>query len=579
MKKVLAIMLGLAMVFAFAGCTGQTAQPTVQPSQGTAATEQPANTEEPLVNTGSLVPVVNEPISMKMAVTVGPMNEDPSKMWFFKYFEEQTNVHWDFTVIQMDAWSEKKPIMMATNDYPDVFFGQYFSSGEIMKYGYAGTFTALNDYIDQYGDIIKQKMDMVDGSWPNITCPNGEIYGLPSLTLAYPFTDNRSWINMKWLDRVGLPLPATLDEYYTALKAFKDQDANGNGDPNDEIPWSGQSKTSSEQRMMMLNVFGFATNGDPNSDLSTDANGNVVYIPLTGIYKDYLLFMNKCYGEGLLDQDYFAQDDVQFKAKGAEGIVGSADYSAPFLMDPAGLKDWVAMALVAHPGDTPVVFKYSSTAIGKFIVTDKCQHPDAAVRWANLFYDPEFAQYIMYGPAYGTDQDPDGIGTRPIFDNEGNWADIETPGWDSSKMNLWDYYSLNHPINSNFNFGIDDSYIFIQLYPNKMHDVQELTAFHKAQIDDPSSPEATLNEAYWRYYNLITDVPYANSGLPTVYLTEEAQARVDELKTPIVDCVKSWEAKFITGAASISSDYDTFISELKKLGAEEYQQIFVDAYK
>ena len=30
--------------------------------------------------------------------------------------------------------------------------------------------------------------------------------------------------------------PTNVDELYEVLKAFKEQDANGNGDPNDEIP-------------------------------------------------------------------------------------------------------------------------------------------------------------------------------------------------------------------------------------------------------------------------------------------------------------------------------------------------------
>ena len=34
-------------------------------------------------------------------------------------------------------------------------------------------------------------------------------------------------------------MPTTTDEYYEVLKAFKEQDANGNGDPNDEIPLAG----------------------------------------------------------------------------------------------------------------------------------------------------------------------------------------------------------------------------------------------------------------------------------------------------------------------------------------------------
>lgn len=46
------------------------------------------------------------------------------------------------------------------------------------------------------------------------------------------------YLNKTWLDNLGLTYPETVEELYTVLKAFKEQDANGNGDPNDEIPIS-----------------------------------------------------------------------------------------------------------------------------------------------------------------------------------------------------------------------------------------------------------------------------------------------------------------------------------------------------
>lgn len=36
-------------------------------------------------------------------------------------------------------------------------------------------------------------------------------------------------------------MPTTTDEFYEMLVAFRDQDANGNGDPNDELPLLGSS--------------------------------------------------------------------------------------------------------------------------------------------------------------------------------------------------------------------------------------------------------------------------------------------------------------------------------------------------
>ena len=53
---------------------------------------------------------------------------------------------------------------------------------------------------------------------------------------------NKMWINKAWLDRVGMEVPQTTEEFKEVLRAFKEQDANGNGDPNDEIPLSGSLK-------------------------------------------------------------------------------------------------------------------------------------------------------------------------------------------------------------------------------------------------------------------------------------------------------------------------------------------------
>lgn len=42
-----------------------------------------------------------------------------------------------------------------------------------------------------------------------------------------------NWIDIRkdWLENLGLEMPTTLEEYHKVLLAFKEQDANGNGDP------------------------------------------------------------------------------------------------------------------------------------------------------------------------------------------------------------------------------------------------------------------------------------------------------------------------------------------------------------
>ncbi len=45
------------------------------------------------------------------------------------------------------------------------------------------------------------------------------------------------WIYKPWLDKLGLKMPETTEELYQVLKAFKEQDPNGNGQA-DELPLS-----------------------------------------------------------------------------------------------------------------------------------------------------------------------------------------------------------------------------------------------------------------------------------------------------------------------------------------------------
>lgn len=65
---------------------------------------------------------------------------------------------------------------------------------------------------------------------------DGHIYGLPRLRVDMTDRLTRSFVNKVWLENLGLEVPTTIDEYYEFSQHFKNQDANGNGDTNDEIP-------------------------------------------------------------------------------------------------------------------------------------------------------------------------------------------------------------------------------------------------------------------------------------------------------------------------------------------------------
>ena len=105
------------------------------------------------------------------------------------------------------------------------------------------------------------------------------------------------YIRQDWLDNLGLEMPRTIDELYDVLVAFKEQDANGNGDPNDEIPLA--TKNGIWQLYYLMTGFGY----DTNSLWYVDEAGEVHYAAVEEQYREMLEFLNKCYSEGLISDD------------------------------------------------------------------------------------------------------------------------------------------------------------------------------------------------------------------------------------------------------------------------------------
>ena len=133
----------------------------------------------------------------------------------------------------------------------------------------------LKAYFDQYPELEAY-----------CTTSDGHIYGLPKLKVDMTDRLTRSFINKQWLDNLGLSMPTSIDEYYDVLVAFKEQDANGNGDPDDEIPllFTSDSGGYTALEKTLLDAYGIFTT-DPNYVLQADESGKVELANINDTYK------------------------------------------------------------------------------------------------------------------------------------------------------------------------------------------------------------------------------------------------------------------------------------------------------
>lgn len=120
-------------------------------------------------------------------------------------------------------------------------------------------------------------------------------------------------------------MPTTTEELYNVLKAFKNNDPNGNGRA-DEVPLSLISGDGTKN--FLMSAYGYTTTGI-EVDVNTD---EIVYVPETDNYREYLKYCNRLYSEGLLDKSMYSNKDSDLAYKGQNDTVGCFSSSGAFLV-------------------------------------------------------------------------------------------------------------------------------------------------------------------------------------------------------------------------------------------------------
>jgi putative aldouronate transport system substrate-binding protein len=465
------------------------------------------------------------------------------------------NIHFDVTMLEEKSRAERLNLMFASNDLPDIFFANVgISTVSIYNYGSKEKqLIPLNDLIGKYAPVLKGKLEEYPEIRAQSTCSDGNIYSLPSMEFSESeqYATKRPWINKLWLDKLSLKMPETLDDLYVVLKAFKEKDPNGNG-RNDEIPLGGGA-SSLDPSAIISSALGYTNPGIEPSVLS---NGEADMFVGSVAHGEYLIFMNKLFNEGLLDNDYYTATTAQVRAKGAALRVGCFIDSAPHTMTTTNWKDYVSLKPLTNKADNKKIWPDINTFyVSKYAISSVCKNPEAAMRFADYFYTDEGGLYSAYGPEKGS---PDTLGLIP------GWT------WDPEKGIVFDFNGTPYTQTIDYIYGIIAPKALMQLGQS---DPSRLVAEKY-----PKPPEDTTTAAWWWRNSFDETVrPYLIRNFPTVYFDNETNDRVLELTSIIRDYRTMMDAKFITGVEPISG-IEGYLNKLKELGADELRKIYLNAY-
>ncbi|WP_284646514.1 extracellular solute-binding protein [Paenibacillus silviterrae] len=480
------------------------------------------------------LPIVKEKVNLNIAATYGIAGQKPfGELPFFKETEEKTNVHINWNMNDKNNWKEKKNLMFASGDYPDAIYGHFaLETDEVAKYGSQGIFIPLEGLIEKYAPNFNKILKDNPSYKKELTSPDGHIYSLPTIDGTYPVSKDALFINKKWLDQLKLPTPTTPDEFYKTLKAFKDNDMNGNG-KKDEVPFSFRVHAITGI-YSMYGSFGLLDRQD-----HIVMNGDqVVYTAIRPEYKEATKYFNKLFAEGLVDVESLAHDEKVYgsKLRSKERNVGAfVAWLANTYMEDEQAADYIPIPPLKGPGGAQLWNSYPAGILSKgaFVITSTNKNPEATMRWIDYMYDPMVSIQAVNGM----------VGTVLKQNADGSLEANDPP----SGMNANEFRHSTAPASS--------------------------SVFAKTKDTPPSKSKGITKGDMDKIY-----APFLDKNVfPNLYFTPEEDDVRTRYLTDIDAYVKKMHAKWLM-QGGIDAEWDDYVKKLKEMNLDKLVKVYQDAY-
>ena len=229
----------------------------------------------------------NEIEIMTTAYSPDPPKDDSPVL---KALEEFTNTDIKMNWVLDSAYQDKLNITMASGNLPEIMM----IPSKIPSFVSAvrdGAFWELGPYLKDYPNLSQANEITLQNS-----AIDGKIYGIYR---SRPLGRMAVTIRKDWLKNLNLETPETIDEFYDVLKAFREDDPDGNG--KDDTYGMVVSKYAGPWDIMQTWF------GSPNK-WGEDADGNLQPDFMTKEYMEALKFFKKLYDEGLVNEDFAVMD-------------------------------------------------------------------------------------------------------------------------------------------------------------------------------------------------------------------------------------------------------------------------------
>jgi len=379
---------------ATAAPTAAPVEPVITEAPEVPATESPATEaaapdpygkyEEPVVLTSVRSFETNEKL---------PEGDTPESNQYTRYVKEMLNIDVQYLWTSATAdYDQKVNLSIASNDIPDAMVVNLTQLTQMVE---ADQIADLTDTYNTYvAPSVKQMMDSSKGIALKAVTFDGKIMAIPALTVpddGYQLM----WIRKDWLDKLGLPVPTTIDEIEATAKAFIDENPGGNaagttigilGPQNGGVLYADFIRPTNG--MWAFDPIFSAYHAYPGFWVK-DADGNVAYGATLPETKEALAKLADWYQKGLIDPEMGVRKDSSAPVASGNAGIYFGEWWNGYWPLPDAIKNnpeanWQAYAV---PLDEDGVWNpHQGIPATSFVVVRKgYEHPEAAMKIVNLF--------------------------------------------------------------------------------------------------------------------------------------------------------------------------------------------------
>lgn len=444
-----------------------------------------------------------------------------------KQVEKLTGIKVNFITPPLGQEADSFTLMISSGDLPDIIIDPGRYPGGLQAGVNDGAFLDLTDLMEKHAPNYTAWRNSDETRRKTTITDDGKLLGFHGIAPYSEWMWFGMLIKQEALDKTGMEIPNTIDEWYAFLKKCQ------------EVGYKNPLNYGSNYGQIFTGIINGAFGVWDWTFL--DENGKVQWGPAQPKAKDYLTVMQQWNKEGLLNPDWATADFNQRMASAVSSdtavMMDSPDTMWSYWKTQNNIDFVGALNPVLNAGDkAATTYKNFMRTGTSAAITTQAENVEAAMAWLDFAFSKKGWEVYNYGE-YGTVHLIDENG-KPYFPQDG--------------------YMYNDP---------DGQPISVTLNKYRRHSWPNIRDEHNSNpnIVAEGSYSGDIRE-YWTE-NMDTSV-----AVPPITFTQEEASREAELGNQLSTLRGEYFAKIIKGELSVDA-YDKFLNEAKKMGLDEFLSI------